>query len=154
MRINGANARAVEEMSEHVRILWLTPSMDGLFTGPASERRRFLDRLVTALHPGHSSTVTDFEKAMRQRNRLLEDGGDGAWLSAIEAQMAELATAIYFARADSLAHLQALMEKSVADTGFPGALLGDHADDGGGNPPNRQWAGSGAGRAVAQCQRT
>ncbi|WP_417578890.1 DNA replication/repair protein RecF [Pelagibacterium sp.] len=123
VRINGANARAIEDMSEHVRVLWLTPAMDGLFTGPASERRRFLDRLVTALHPGHSSTVNDFEKSMRQRNRLLEDNGDTAWLSAIEAQMAELATAIYFARADSLAHLQALMETSVADTGFPAALL-------------------------------
>ncbi|WP_332713122.1 DNA replication/repair protein RecF [Pelagibacterium mangrovi] len=123
VRINGANARSVEEMSEHLRVLWLTPSMDGLFTGPASERRRFLDRLVTALHPGHSGAVSDFEKIMRQRNRLLEDNGDPAWLSAIEAQMAELATAIHFARADSLAHLQALMAKSVADTGFPEALL-------------------------------
>ena len=123
VRINGANARSVEEMSEHLRVLWLTPSMDGLFTGPASERRRFLDRLVTTLHPGHSSAVSDFEKAMRQRNRLVEDNGDPAWLSAIEAQMAELASAIHFARADSLAHLQALMATSVADTGFPEALL-------------------------------
>lgn len=123
VRINGANARAVEEMSEHLRVLWLTPSMDGLFTGPASERRRFLDRLVTTLHPGHSGAVNDFEKAMRQRNRLLEDNGEPAWLSAIEAQMAELASAIHFARADSLGHLQALMATSVADTGFPEALL-------------------------------
>ncbi|WMT87090.1 DNA replication/repair protein RecF [Pelagibacterium sp. 26DY04] len=123
VRINGANARSVEEMSEHLRVLWLTPSMDGLFTGPAGERRRFLDRLVTTLHPGHSSAVNDFEKAMRQRNRLLEDNGDPAWLSAIEAQMAELASAIHFARADSLDHLQALMATSVADTGFPEALL-------------------------------
>ena len=123
VRINGANVRAVEEMSEHLRVLWLTPAMDGLFTGAASERRRFLDRLVTTLHPGHSGTVGDFEKAMRQRNRLLEDKDDPAWLSAIEAQMAELATAIHFARADSLDHLQALMTTSVADTGFPEALL-------------------------------
>lgn len=123
VRINGANVRAVEEMSEHLRVLWLTPSMDGLFTGPASERRRFLDRLVTTLHPGHSRAVNDFEKVMRQRNRLLEDNGEAAWLSAIEAQMAELASAIHFARADSLGHLQALMATSVADTGFPEALL-------------------------------
>src|SRR5690606_22526751 len=123
VRINGANVRTVEEMSEHLRVLWLTPAMDGLFTGAASERRRCLDRLVTTLHPGHSSAVSDFEKAMRQRNRLLEDNGDPGWLTAIEAQMAELATAIHFARADSLDHLQALMATSVADTGFPEALL-------------------------------
>lgn len=123
VRINGANARAVEDLSDHIRVLWLTPSMDGLFTGPASERRRFLDRLVTTLHPGHSGAVSDFEKVMRQRNRLLEDNRDPAWLTAIETQMAELASAIHFARTDSLSHLQALMDKSVADTGFPAALL-------------------------------
>src|SRR3954470_9485889 len=51
VRINGANARTIEEMSDYLRLLWLTPPMDGLFTGPASERRRFLDRLVTTLIP-------------------------------------------------------------------------------------------------------
>ncbi|RDE09476.1 DNA replication/repair protein RecF [Pelagibacterium lacus] len=123
VRINGANARSVEQMSDHVRVLWLTPAMDGLFTGPAGERRRFLDRLVTTLQPGHSRTVSDFESAMRQRNRLLAEAGDPAWISAIEAQMAELASALYFARADSLAHLQALMRANLEETGFPEAQL-------------------------------
>lgn len=123
VRINGANARTVEEMSTHVRVLWLTPSMDGLFTGPSGERRRFFDRLVTTLHPGHGSAVSQFEKAMRQRNRLLDESGDPAWLSAIEAQMAELASAVHFARIDSLAHLRALMASNLAETGFPQAHL-------------------------------
>ncbi|WP_116652393.1 DNA replication/repair protein RecF [Pelagibacterium sediminicola] len=123
VRINGANARSVEEMSDYLRILWLTPAMDGLFSGPASDRRRFLDRLVTTLIPGHSAAVNDFDKAMRQRNRLLDEGGDPAWLSAIEAQMAEIASAVHFARTDSLGHLQAVMTANVADTGFPEALF-------------------------------
>lgn len=123
VRINGANARTVEEMSAYLRLLWLTPSMDGLFTGPASDRRRFLDRLVTVLIPGHATSVSDFEKAMRQRNRLLEDDGDPRWLSAIEAQMAEHAAAMHFARADSLQHLQALIEESLDDGSFPAARL-------------------------------
>ncbi len=123
VRINGANARTIEQMSEYLRVLWITPAMDGLFTGPAGERRRFFDRLVTTLHPGHGAAVSDFEKAMRQRNKLLDDGGDPGWLSAIEAQMAELASAVHFARTDSIAHLQALMGQSVADTGFPEALI-------------------------------
>jgi len=76
VRINGANARTIEEMSAYLRVLWLTPSMDGLFTGPATDRRRFLDRLVTTLIPGHSATVSDYEKAMRQRNRLLDEDAD------------------------------------------------------------------------------
>ena len=101
------------------RILWLTPSMDGLFSGPASDRRRFLDRLVMTLIPGHGASVAAYEKATRERNRLLEDNADPAWLTAIEAQMAEHASAIHFARADSLGQLQALAEQSVDETAFP-----------------------------------
>lgn len=123
VRINGANARAVEDMSAYLRLLWLTPAMDGLFSGPASDRRRFFDRLVTTLIPGHSASVGDFERAMRQRNRLLEDNGEAAWLSAIEAQMAEHAAAVHFARTDSLGHLQALIEASLDDGSFPSARL-------------------------------
>lgn len=123
VRINGANARSVEAMSDYLRVLWLTPSMDGLFAGPAAERRRFLDRLVTTLIPGHSESVAAYEKAMRQRNRLLEEDGDRRWLDAIEAQLAEHAAAIHLARTDSLSHLQALIAESLEDTGFPAARL-------------------------------
>jgi len=123
VRINGANARSIEAMSDYMRLLWLTPAMDGLFSGPAGERRRFLDRLVTTLIPSHSSSVADFEKAMRQRNKLLEEGGDAHWLSAIEAQMAELGASIHLARTDSLSHLQTLIADSLEDASFPAALL-------------------------------
>jgi DNA replication and repair protein RecF len=123
VRINGANARAIEDMSAYLRLLWLTPSMDGLFSGPASDRRRFLDRLVTTLIPGHSASVGDFDKAVRQRNRLLEDNADPRWIAAIEAQMAEYASAIHFARTDSLAHLQALITETVDLESFPAARL-------------------------------
>ncbi|MDB5563023.1 MAG: RecF [Hyphomicrobiales bacterium] len=123
VRINGANARAIEDMSAYLRLLWLTPSMDGLFSGPASDRRRFLDRLVTTLIPGHSASVGDFDKAVRQRNRLLEDNADPRWIAAIEAQMAEYASAIHFARTDSLAHLQALISETVDLESFPAARL-------------------------------
>lgn len=123
VRINGANARSIEAMSDYLRVLWLTPAMDGLFAGPAGDRRRFLDRLVTTLIPSHSASVADYEKAMRQRNRLLEDQADPAWLSAIEVQMAELGASIHLARTDSLTHLQALIEQSLADDSFPAAHL-------------------------------
>jgi DNA replication and repair protein RecF len=123
VRINGANARSIEAMSDYLRVLWLTPSMDGLFSGPAGDRRRFLDRLVTTLIPSHSASVSDYEKAMRQRNRLLDEDGDPAWLNAIEAQMAELGASIHLARMDSLAHLQALIEQSLDDESFPAAHL-------------------------------
>lgn len=123
VRINGANARSIEAMSDYLRVLWLTPAMDGLFSGPASDRRRFLDRLVTTLIPSHSSSVNDYEKVMRQRNRLLDEGGDTRWINAIEAQMAELGASIHLARTDSLSHLQGLIEQSLDDESFPAAHL-------------------------------
>ncbi|MBN9311409.1 AAA family ATPase, partial [Devosia sp.] len=123
VRINGANARTIEEMSAYLRVLWLTPSMDGLFTGPASDRRRFLDRLVTTLIPGHSAAVSDYEKAMRQRNRLVDEDADPLWIDAIEAQMAVSAAAVHFARADSLDDLQAVILSGVDEASFPAARL-------------------------------
>ncbi|MEO6395839.1 MAG: DNA replication/repair protein RecF [Devosia sp.] len=123
VRINGANARTVEQMSDYLRLLWLTPAMDGLFTGPASERRRFLDRLVTTLIPGHSGSVTAYESAMRQRNRLLEDDADPLWINAVETEMAAHAAALHFARADCIVHLEALIAESLGDQSFPAAHL-------------------------------
>jgi DNA replication and repair protein RecF len=122
VRINGAPARRVEEMSEYLRLLWLTPAMDGLFTGPAGERRRFLDRLVTTLVPGHSATAADYEKAMRQRNRLLEENADPIWIGALETQMAEQAAALHFARIDCIAHLGELIAQQEIGE-FPKAAL-------------------------------
>lgn len=123
VRINGANARAIEEMSAWLRLLWLTPAMDGLFTGPATDRRRFLDRLVTTLVPTHSAAASDYEKATRQRNRLLEDNGDPLWLDAVESEMAAHAAAVHFARLDTVGHLQALIAEGVDEANFPAATL-------------------------------
>jgi len=65
VHINGVQAKTSDELLEHSRILWLTPSMDGLFTGATSDRRRFLDRLVLAVDPRHGRRVADFEKSAR-----------------------------------------------------------------------------------------
>jgi DNA replication and repair protein RecF len=123
VRINGANAKTIEQMSDYLRLLWLTPAMDGLFTGPAGERRRFLDRLVTTLIPSHSAAVSDYERAMRQRNRLLEEDADPLWLNALEAEMAAHAAALHFARVDAVSHLQARIAESLDDQAFPAAQL-------------------------------
>ena len=123
VRIDGADARTADELSDYLRVLWLVPAMDGLFTGPAGERRRFLDRLVLAVDPGHGRRVADFDKAMRQRNRLLEDGGEAAWLDAVEAQIASLGTAMAFARRETVSLLSGLIEEHASDDAFPRAAL-------------------------------
>lgn len=123
VRINGANAPSVDAMADYLRIAWLTPDMDALFRGPASDRRRFFDRLVATLVPGHGASVSNFDSAMRQRNKLLETRADPVWLDAIEAQMAENAGAMYFARLDALSHLQTLALESVDENAFPASRL-------------------------------
>jgi len=107
-RIDRAPAPSTRAFSDHLRFVWLTPAMDGLFAGPASERRRFLDRLVLAIDPHHGARVTQFERALRGRNKLLEQGGrNAAWLDAIEREAAELGVAIAAARVECVARLGA-----------------------------------------------
>ena len=124
LRLNGTPARTVDELLEHLRVLWLTPSMDGLFTGPSADRRRFLDRLVLSLDPGHGRRAADFEKAMRGRNRLLSEGRpDPAWLTALERQMAELGIAMAHARHELVGLLSGLVEAARDDGPFPSATM-------------------------------
>ena len=129
VRINGAPARSAEDMLEWLRVVWLTPAMDGLFPGPAADRRRFLDRLVLAIDPGHGQRALDYEKAMRGRNRLLTEGSrDGAWFDAIETQMAETGVAIAAARSELVRLLTAMIDRLPGSGPFPQAdisLAGD-----------------------------
>ncbi len=126
VRINGTTAKSSDELLDLCRIIWLTPSMDGLFTGPASDRRRFLDRMVLAIDPGHGQRANAYERAMRQRNKLLEDSAgqlrDNRWLDGIEEQLASLGIAIHAARAELVQLLSSIIAKEEADQ-FPSAVL-------------------------------
>ncbi len=115
VRINGA-AASVNALGEWLSILWLTPAMDRLFTGSASDRRRFLDRLVLALEPSHAHHATRYDAAMRARNKLLGDERwDEAWLSSLEAAMAEHGTAITEARSRAVAMLDEALARAPED---------------------------------------
>lgn len=114
-------------LAEHVKLVWLIPAMDGLFTGPASERRRFLDRLVLAVDPKMRSPLGRYDRAMRQRNRLFQlREGSRALFEGLEEQMAEAGTAIAAARLDATERLVALIERMREARGegpFPFALI-------------------------------
>jgi DNA replication and repair protein RecF len=124
VRINGAPA-SVNSLSEWLSILWLTPAMDRLFLGSAGERRRFLDRLVLALEPGHAHHSARYEAAMRARNKLLAEEAhpDPSWLSALELQMAEHGRVIASARQRTVTALGERLE-AVPDDEFARARLG------------------------------
>lgn len=126
VRIDGEQAASSGILGDYLQILWLIPAMDGLFTGAASERRRFLDRMVTTFDRAHRTRLNHFDRAMRQRNKLLETGERSERMfEAIEAQMAEIGTAISAARIEALerfAHY-AGHGTGIANNGFPHALL-------------------------------
>jgi len=108
VRVDGEPQSGSGVLADHVEMVWLIPAMDGLFTGPASDRRRFLDRLIGCLHPSYRTLLGQFERAMQQRNRLLaDDVRDGARFEAFERIMAEAGVAIAAARAVAVAELAA-----------------------------------------------
>ena len=125
LRINGAPAKTNDELLDHLRVAWLTPAMDGLFTGSAGDRRRFLDRMVLSVDPLHGRRAIDYERAMRSRNRLLAEGRlDPAWLGGLETQMAELGIAMALARRDLVALLKGVIERGQEGEGvFPRAEI-------------------------------
>lgn len=124
-RIDRVPVGSATAFADHVRVVWLTPAMDGLFLGSAGERRRFLDRLVLAVDAEHGSRVNALERSLRSRNRLLEDHApDPAWLDAVEHETAELAVAVAAARAEAVHRLAGLIAATKdPDSPFPWALL-------------------------------
>lgn len=125
IRINAAPARTADDLLDHLRIAWLTPAMDGLFTGSAGDRRRFLDRMVLAVDPLHGRRALDYERAMRSRNRLLGEGCmDEAWLGGLEGQMVELGVAMAAARSEFVALLEQVIERGQeSESPFPRATI-------------------------------
>src|SRR6187397_3029050 len=138
-RIDRESVGSATAFADHLRVVWLTPAMDPLFNVPASERRRFLDRLVLAVDAQHSSRVAALERSLRSRNRLLENTpGDSHWLDAVEHETAEVAVAVAAARAETAKRLSAALEASrdtarefplaqIALQGWMEQLLPDHS---------------------------
>lgn len=127
VRIDGRPARGQTALAPYCAAVWLTPQMDRLFLDGAEERRRFLDRLVFGTDPAHAGRVTAYQNGRRQRQRLLGEGGDPAWLDALERTLAQRAVAIGAARLDLTRRLDSAAARN-ADSPFPVpriAVVGD-----------------------------
>jgi DNA replication and repair protein RecF len=121
VRIDGKSASQLD-LARLLPVLWLVPSMDRLWTEGAEGRRRFLDRACLSLFPDHGEASLAFEKAMRERNRLLKDGSrDAHWYGALESQMAQAGTRIARNREATVARL--MEAQGLAETAFPAATL-------------------------------
>mgnify|MGYP006275901547 CR=1 FL=1 len=127
VRLNGVTKQGSGALAGYMDISWLTPAMDSLFSGPSSERRRFLDRIVLSFVPEHARRFSAFERAMQQRNRLLTDQvTDNSLFAGLEEVMAEMAVAIAAARTHVVSELKKLNESrrsQMTDSLFPWADL-------------------------------
>ncbi|HCX67565.1 MAG TPA: DNA replication/repair protein RecF, partial [Rhodobiaceae bacterium] len=122
VRVGGEQA-GPSALAELVSVVWLTPAMDRLFVEGASERRRFLDRLVMGFDPAHGTRAGAYDRALRERNKLLADNVfDDAWLSGLEGQMAEHGVALAAARVEMLARLRGALE-AAQEGPFPRARV-------------------------------
>src|ERR1700742_3015302 len=123
-RIDREPVASATAFGDHLRMVWLTPTMDGLFLGPASERRRFFDRLVLAIDSEHSARVSALDRSLRSRNRLLEVRNyDDHWCGAIERETAELAVAVAAMRSQTLTRLSAMLRARGQASVFPSAEI-------------------------------
>jgi DNA replication and repair protein RecF len=123
-RLDRAPITSLKPFADLIRIIWLTPAMDSLFSDPAGERRRFLDRLVLAVDAEQGTRVNAMERALRNRNRLLEEKADRRWLDAAEHELAELAVAVAAARAETVQHLAArIAQTQKEEAAFPYAEI-------------------------------
>lgn len=128
VKIDGKAAAQVA-LGRVARVVWLIPAMDRLWIEAPEGRRRFLDRMVMSFEPRHAEVVLAYEKAMRERNRLLKDMvRDGHWYAALEAQMAEHGAALMKYRLSTLERIAQAQEG--AETAFPSAALALKSSDG------------------------
>ncbi|MGY8665878.1 DNA replication/repair protein RecF [Bradyrhizobium sp. UFLA05-109] len=123
-RIDREPVNSASAFGDHIRMVWLTPAMDGLFMGAASERRRFFDRLVLAIDSEHSGRISALERSLRSRNRLLEVRNyDDHWCDAIERETAELAVAVAATRGQTAAKLTDMLNARAQSSAFPSAQI-------------------------------
>ena len=120
VRIDG-KAATQASLGRILRILWLVPTMDRLWIEAAEGRRRFLDRMTLSFAPDHAELSLTYEKAMRDRNRLIKDQvTDPHWYAALESQMAEAGQQITANRQAALARIARAADPASA---FPSADL-------------------------------
>lgn len=124
---DGAPARSQNELAEDLSLVWLTPAMDRLFLEGASARRRFLDRLVLGIDPGHAARASTYERLVRERSHLLRGGRhDAAWLRALERRIAEAGVAVAAARNELVRDLSGALAE--VPPGFPRPVLAVEGD--------------------------
>ena len=124
-RVDGTSYKSPKIFTNYLGIIWLTPQMDGLFTGQKSDRRKFFDKLINLIETEHSENVKTYERLIMQRNKVLArlDIVEDKWLDNLEKQIAQLATQIFISRDLAVTKINKIMEEEVRSNIFPSAKI-------------------------------
>jgi DNA replication and repair protein RecF len=124
-RVDGTSYKSPKIFTNYLGIIWLTPQMDGLFTGQKSDRRKFFDKLINLIETEHSENVKTYERLIMQRNKVLArlDILEDKWLDNLEKQIAQLATQIFISRDLAVTKINKIMEEEVRSNIFPSAKI-------------------------------
>jgi len=123
-RIDGKFVKSPRQFSECIGIIWLTPQMDGLFIGQRTERRKFFDKLVHLIEPGHEENIKSYERLIMQRNKVLMDvDNKTSWLDNLEKQISKLSVNIIISRDIAINQLNKIMDAEVKNNLFPSAKI-------------------------------
>jgi DNA replication and repair protein RecF len=124
-RVDGTSYKSPKIFTNYLGIIWLTPQMDGLFTGQKSDRRKFFDKLINLIEIEHSENVKTYERLIMQRNKVLArlDILEDKWLDNLEKQIAQLATQIFISRDLAVTKINKIMEEEVRSNIFPSAKI-------------------------------
>ncbi len=124
-RVNGTSYKSPKIFTNYLGIIWLTPQMDGLFTGQKSDRRKFFDKLINLIEIEHSENVKTYERLVMQRNKVLArlDILEDKWLDNLEKQIAQLATQIFISSDLAVTKINKIMEEEVRSNIFPSAKI-------------------------------
>lgn len=123
-RIDGKFLKSPRQFTECIGIIWLTPQMDGLFIGQRTERRKFFDKLVHLIEPGHEENIKTYERLIMQRNKVLIDADNKrSWLDNLEKQISKLSVNIIISRDIAINQLNKIMDAEVKNNLFPSAKI-------------------------------
>jgi DNA replication and repair protein RecF len=97
VQVNGSRVRRKRDVRRQVRGVYFGPDDLVIVIGDPSKRRDFMDEAVRSFWPLKESAITAYDKALRQRNRLLkewEGRGAPSGLDAWDAELTETGCAL------------------------------------------------------------
>jgi len=118
-KVNQNQVRSQKEIFGIVQTIYFSPEDLDIVRGDPSERRRFIDQLLTLRSPRIAGVISDYERAVKQRNSLLKTRASTDALNPWDKQVAELGGELITLRMLALDELKPIFNqvyKDISDT--------------------------------------